>query len=330
VLHDWPVDAPRNRLGLARWLIDRANPLTARVIVNRHWQQIFGQPLVATPDDFGMRGKPPTHPQLLDWLAVELIESGWDLQHVQRLMLTSAAFRQASASSAEQMAADPLNRYYARYSRTSLTAEQVRDSALLAAGLLDQRVGGKSVFPYQPAGLWEAISYDPREFTAQTYTQSRGADLYRRSLYTFWKRSLPPPALAAFGAPTRELCTVERSTAVTAGQSLVIWNDPTYVEAARQIAQRVLRDDAFDSSTDPVDRLYESMLSRQPTAAECVIMQELLQQQVIKYQADAAEALDLLSVGDSARDKTIAPTQLAAWTIVAQTLMMTDEFLSRP
>ncbi|MDP7206891.1 MAG: DUF1553 domain-containing protein, partial [Pirellulaceae bacterium] len=222
-----------NRLGLARWLVDRRNPLTSRVAVNRFWLLLFGQGLVRTPRDFGTRGEWPTHPDLLDWLAVEFMESGWDVKQLVRLIVLSATYQQASRVSPERRLADPGNRLWSRAPRLRLDAEVIRDQALAIGGLLDVRIGGMSVYPYHPPGLWREVSFNPRDFTAQVYLPSSGQDLFRRSLYTFWKRTVPPPALAVFDAPNRETCVVQRPRTTSPQQALVLMNDPTYVEAAR-------------------------------------------------------------------------------------------------
>ena len=231
----FPADQPRNRLGLARWLTARTNPLAARVVVNRIWRMHFGRGLVATQEDFGSQGRLPTHPALLDWLAARFIDSGWDVKALHRLIVSSRAYQRASQAPADLIARDPDNLLLARGPKTRLLAEEIRDSALAASGLLTRRIGGPSVKPYQPAGLWEQAG------TGKTYTQDSGPALYRRSLYTFWKRTLPPPAMATFDAMSREVCTAKRDVTATPLQSLVLLNDPQFVEAARVLAERLLR-----------------------------------------------------------------------------------------
>ena len=230
---------PPTRLSLAKWLVDPAHPLTARVAVNRFWQMYFGTGIVKTQEDFGVQGEPPVHPELLDWLATEFIRTGWDTRAMQRLIVTSATYRQSSKVTAALLEKDPENRLLARASRLRLPAEMIRDTALAASGLLNGEIGGPSVFPYQPRGLWEEMAFG-EGFSAQAYEQSHGKDLYRRGMYTFWKRTVPPASLATFDAPDREKCTARRALTNTPLQALVLMNDPTYVEAARAMAQRVL------------------------------------------------------------------------------------------
>ncbi len=242
-LPPFPADQPRNRLGLARWLTARTNPLAARVVVNRIWRMHFGRGLVATQEDFGSQGRLPTHPALLDWLAARFMDSGWDVKALHRLIVSSRAYQRASHAPADLIARDPDNLLLARGPKTRLLAEEIRDSALAASGLLTRRIGGPSVKPYQPAGLWEQAG------TGKTYTQDSGPALYRRSLYTFWKRTLPPPAMATFDAMSREVCTAKRDVTATPLQSLVLLNDPQFVEAARVLAERLLRPPAGSPPT---------------------------------------------------------------------------------
>lgn len=328
VLPRFPADAPRNRLGLARWIVNPANPLPARVAVNRLWQHFFGVGLVTTPEDFGRRGEPPSHPELLDWLAVEFVESGWDVKHMVRLVVGSATYLQASRARPELMAADPNNRLLARAPRVRLDAETIRDSALSVSGLFDNRLGGPNVFPYQPGGLWEEISYDPAEFTAQTYRQSQGRDLYRRSLYTFWKRTLPPPALVIFDAPTREKCTVGRMRTNTPLQALVLMNDPTYVEAARKLAERMLVEGG-QTREARVATAFRWVTSRWPDAEESAALVALYEKQLVRFEKDSQAAAKLLAVGESSRDQQLAIAELAAWTTVANVLLSLDEVITR-
>ena len=242
VLPPMPKDAPANRLGLAKWLTSAENPLTTRVIVNRYWQMYFGNGLVKTSEDFGSQGEPPSHPELLDWLAVEFRESGWDVKHIQKLIVMSATYRQSSVVTKELLQRDPENRLLARMTRLRLQAEFIRDQALAVSGLLNGEIGGASVSPYQPRGLWEELMSraDGDNWTAQKYKQSSGKDLYRRTMYTFWKRTCPPPSLTTLDAPDRETCVVRRSRTNTPLQALVLMNDPTYVEASRKLAERIL------------------------------------------------------------------------------------------
>ena len=325
-------DAAANRLGLAKWLVDDGNPLTSRVTVNRYWQMFFGTGLVKTADDFGSQGELPSHPDLLDWLAVEFREKNWDTKGFVRMLVTSATYRQASAVSRELLAKDPENRLLARGPRFRLQAEFVRDQALAVAGLLDPRMGGVSVFPYQPPGLWEELMSrsDGDQFTAQKYVQSHGADLYRRSMYTFWKRTSPPPGLAAFDAPDREICTVRRGRTNTPLQALVLMNDPTYVEAARKLAERMLKE--LPSAASPDDRIafaFRLATARRPTAEEAGVLRRIYQEQLAVYRSNAEAATKLLSVGESPRDDKLDPLDLAAWTTVATTILNLDETITK-
>ena len=322
-----PSDAQRNRLGLARWLVSPEHPLTARVAVNRYWEMYFGQGLVKTTEDFGSQGEAPTHPELLDWLAVEFIESGWDIRHMQRLIVTSATYRQDSRVTPELAERDPENRLLARGPRFRLPAEMVRDNALYVSGLLEEKIGGPSVNPYQPAGIWEDVSYGDR-FTAQSYEQDHGEALYRRSMYTFWKRTAPPPSLTAFDAPDREKCTVRRARTNTPLQALTLLNDPTYVEASRALASRVMRE-AGDSDADRLDRTYELTLGREPTPAERDVLLTLLSKQREDYEANPKAAEQLLSVGESPLDPALDPADLAAWTLASSTVLNLDEAVTK-
>ena len=233
-LPPFPANQPRNRLGLARWLTDRGNPLAARVVVNRIWRMHFGRGIVATQEDFGSQGRLPTHPELLDFLADRFVKSGWDVKALHRLIVTSEAFQQTSLVAPAVAARDPDNQWLSRGPKRRLVAESIRDSALAASGLLNRTIGGPSVKPYQPAGLWEQAG------TGKTYKQDTGGDLYRRSLYTFWRRTSPPPSMTTFDAMSREVCTAKREVTTTPLQSLVLLNDPQFVEAARRLAEHAL------------------------------------------------------------------------------------------
>ena len=328
---DWlpafPSNAPRNRLGLARWLISPEHPLTARVAVNNYWQQYFGNGLVRTAEDFGLQGELPTHPALLDWLAREFIESGWDIKALQKKIVMSATYRQSSRLTAGLKAKDPANTLLARGPRYRLYAESVRDNALASSGLLSKQIGGRSVFPYQPEGLWKEMAYGDM-FTAQVYRESSGEDLYRRSIYTFWKRTIPPPSLGVFDAPDREKCIVRRSLTNTPLQALVLMNDPTYVEASRALAERMLLDGG-PTSADRIRIGYERALARQPSNLETQLLQDLALVQETKFSAAPDQAEVLLEVGKTARSKKIKSTELAAWTIVASSILNLDETISK-
>jgi mono/diheme cytochrome c family protein len=320
-----PKDAPANRLSLAEWLFSPQNPLTARVAVNRYWQLYFGIGLVKTTEDFGSQGDAPIQRDLLDWLAVEF-QRNWDIKSLQRLIVTSATYRQASHASAELIEKDPENRLLARGPRFRLPAEMVRDNALAASRLLNTKIGGASVFPYQPPGLWEELSRG-ETFTAQEYHESQGDDLYRRSMYTFWKRTVPPAALTTFDAPDREKCTSRRLITNTPLQALVLLNDPTYVEASRVLAQRAILQAGADSEAR-VRFLFREATARRPTAAETRILLDLAQRRLEHYKKEPAAAAKLIAVGAS-KPGNVEATELAAWTTVASTILNLDETITK-
>jgi hypothetical protein len=325
-----PPGAPPNRLGLARWLVDPSHPLTARVIVNRYWQMVFGTGLVKTAEDFGTQGERPSHPELLDWLATEFVAGAWDVKGMQRLLVTSAAYRQASAVRPDLLAKDPENRLLGRMSRLRLPAEFIRDQALAASGLLNSEVGGHSVSPYQPPGLWEELAsrLDGANWTAQTYTQSKGRDLYRRSMYTFWKRTSPPPTLTTFDAPDRETCTVRRARTNTPLQALILMNDPTYIEASRKLAERVLTEGG-PSTEGRIALAFRLVTGRRPRDAEVGVLGKVHDAQLAAYRKDPQAALKLLQVGESARNDKLDPAELAAWSVVASVILNLDETVTR-
>jgi hypothetical protein len=324
-----PKDAPANRLGLARWLVDPSHPLTARVIVNRYWQMYFGTGIVKTAEDFGAQGEWPSHPELLDWLATEFVRSGWDVKAMQRLIVTSATYRQSSAVQSEAFAKDPENRLLARAPRLRLHAEFIRDQALAVSKLLDDDIGGASVSPYQPPGLWEELAsrLDGKNWTAQTYVQSHGKDLYRRTMYTFWKRTSPPPTLVTFDAPDRETCTVRRPRTNTPLQALVLMNDPTYVEASRKLAERVMTE--TPTTEERMELAFRLVLARRPTSPERAVLGQVFETQLAAYRKDNAAALKLLAVGESRRNPKLDPAALAAWAMVASTILNLDEAVTR-
>ena len=306
-----PAGAEANRLGLARWLVDPGHPLTARVTVNRYWEMYFGTGLVKTLEDFGTRSELPSHPELLDWLATEFVRSGWDVKAMQRLIVTSSTYRQSSRLTPWHAEHDPENRLLSRASRFRLPAEMIRDGALAVSGLLNGAIGGPSVFPYQPADLWKPLAYGAH-FTAQSYTPSHGEDLYRRSMYSFWKRTVPPPSLNTFDAPDRESCTVRRPRTNTPLQALVLLNDPTFVEAARFLAQRMLA----EAGADPADRVrfaYRLTAAREPSTTELGVLVEAAQGQLDEYRDDPEAAHQLLTVGEGSYDPGHDPIELAAW-----------------
>jgi hypothetical protein len=316
----WPAGAPRNRLGLAQWLVSRENPLTPRVAVNRLWQQCFGEGLVRTAEDFGTQGEPPTHPELLDWLAATFRDGGWDVKDMLRQIVTSRTYRQQSATRNKQ---DPDNRLLARGPRGRLTAEMLRDQALAASGLLVPRIGGPSVKPYQPPGLWEAVSYNAEE----TYVADTGDGLWRRSLYSYVKRQSPPPLLLIFDGPTREKCTIRRPRTNTPLQALVLLNDPVFVEAARMLAARSLVLPGEDS--ERLRDLWRRVLVRDASQEELALLQGLLNRQRERLARSPEAARQLLAVGVAKHDAGLDACELAAWTVVAQTVLNLDEALTK-
>jgi hypothetical protein len=311
-----------NRLDLARWLVAPENPLTARVFVNRLWLMAFGQGIVKTPDDFGSQGAWPTHPDLLDWLAVEFRDSRWDVKHLTRLMVTSSAYRQSSHVSEAQRHKDPYNLFLARQGRFRLEAEMVRDNALAISGLLVRKIGGPSVKPYQPAGYWQHLNFPKRE-----YFPDKGENQYRRGLYTYWQRSFLHPSLLAFDAPSREECTVQRPRSNTPLQALVLLNDPTYVEAARALAENMIR--AGKSSEARIQFAFKKAVSRPASAAEVKLLTELADKHAEQYQKDAKAAAALLHVGDRPMPTDIPAPELAAWTSVARVILNLHETITR-
>jgi hypothetical protein len=323
-----PEGAPADRLGLARWITMRSNPLTARVAVNRFWKIFFGTGIVGTPADFGAQGEWPTHPALLDWLAVEFMESGWDVKHLVRLIVSSETYRQSSAASPELLERDPQNRLLARGPRFRVPAEFIRDTALKVGGLLVPRVGGPSVNPYTPGDLWREVShYGSTPATAQAFVQDHGERLYRRSLYTFWKRTAPPPNMMAFDAPNREVCTISRSNTTTPLQALVTLNDPQFVEAARAFAQRILQ-----RATDDAARLhwaFQEATSRAPEPAEVDVLKSALARERERFRGNPERAAEVLSVGESPRDPAIQPAEHAAWMQLASLLLNLSEVVTR-
>ncbi|MCW5969564.1 MAG: DUF1553 domain-containing protein [Blastocatellales bacterium] len=327
VLPPMPNDAPRNRLTLARWLVEPGHPLTARVAVNRFWAMLFGAGIVKTVEDFGSQGEPPVHPELLDYLATEFVASGWDVKGMLRMIVTSAAYRQSSKAAHELMEKDPENRLIARGPRHRLQAESIRDVALAASGLLNRDIGGPSVFPYQPPGLWEELAFGDG-FSAQEYQQSSGAELYRRSMYTFWKRTSPPATMAIFDAPDREKCTARRPVTNTPLQALALLNDPTFVEAARALASRALLEAGRDANAR-LQYAFRLATARHPSTAEINVLKSLLEKELRKYRRDRESAQKLLKVGESVADERLDAAELAAWSVVASAILNLDETITK-
>ena len=321
-----PEGAPKNRLGLARWLVQPSHPLTARVTVNRFWQQLFGTGLVKTAEDFGTQGQNPTHPELLDWLATEFVSSGWNVRQMLKLIVTSETYRRSSRIPPELLARDPQNELLARAPRFRLDAEVIRDSALLTSGLLVERVGGKSVRPYQPDGLWEAVGFVGSN--TSVFKRDAGDSLYRRSLYTFWKRTSPPPSMLTFDAPSRENCTVRRARTNTPLQALVLLNDTQYVEAARMMAERLLATEGLDDD-GRITLAPRKAVSRTPSAEELVILRNLLAGQRAKFTADKDAATKLLTYGETKRNEMLDPAEHASWTMLCNLMLNLDEAVMR-
>ncbi len=312
-----------NRLDLADWLVSPSNPLTARVFVNRLWKHFFGTGLSKVLDDLGAQGEPPIHAELLDWLACEFRDSGWDVKHIVRLLVSSQAYRQVSTASRDAIVRDPYNRELARQGRWRLDAELVRDNALSVSGLLVSRIGGPSVKPYQPAGYWENLNFPPR-----TYQNDSGPDQYRRGLYTWWQRSYVHPSMLAFDAPTREECTAERTRSNIPQQALVLLNDPTYVEAARSLAARIVADGGV-SVASRLEWAFRRVLQRAPQAEEARELEGLLKKHLAEFDA-APEAVEkLLSVGNAKSADAKPTAELAAWTSIARVLLNLHETITR-
>lgn len=333
-------NAPANRLDFARWLTNPAHPLMSRVIVNRYWQMFFGTGLVKTVEDFGSQGELPSHPDLLDWLAVDFSsplpapggmapKRPWSVRDLVRMIVTSATYRQSSVVNKDLHAKDPENRLLGRGLRFRLQAEFIRDQALAISGLLNRDIGGQSVSPYQPAGLWQELASrnDSKNWSAQFFVQSKGKDLYRRTMYTFWKRTSPPPQLVTFDAPDREICTVRRARTNTPLQALVLMNDPTYVEASRKFAERILKHDK--STESRLAFAWRLATARSPNDREIAILKRTLNQQLQHYQQDSKAADALLRVGESPRDESLSAPELAAYTVVASVILNLDEVVNK-
>jgi hypothetical protein len=313
----------RNRLSFARWLVSPEHPLTSRVAVNRAWQTVFGNGLVRTVEDFGVQGERPSHPQLLDWLAVDFQRRGWDVKELYRSLLSSAVYQQSSRVTSQVLEQDPDNRLLARGPRFRLSAEMVRDQALAVAGLLTERLGGPSVKPYQPEGLWAEIATDTN------YVQSHGADLYRRSLYTYWKRTVAPPAMMNFDAGAREMCEVRQSRTNTPLQALTLMNETTFVESARVLAQHCLGNGQLRVDKDRLEFAFRTITGRRPTAAEQSVLLQSLQHQLGEFRNAPHDAAELAAVGEFPVDDGVDPVELAAWTTIVGLILNLDETVTR-
>jgi hypothetical protein len=315
---------PKNRLGLARWLTAPENPLFSRVTVNRLWQQFFGTGIVKTADNFGMQGEAPSHPDLLDWLAVDFREGGWDQQKLIRKIVLSATYGQSATFRSEPQ--DPENRLLARGPSFRLSAEMIRDQALAVSGLLVRKIGGPSVKPYQPEGIWEDLGAPPSH--AEIYVQGHGPDLYRKTMYTYWRRAVTHPVLSTFDAPSRDYCTVRRDATNTPLQALAMLHDPTYLECARVLAQKLL---ASPPPTDapPIREAFLRILARPPSDAEESLLTKLHQQRLARYQADPPAADKVLHIGEFPVFPEIPPARLAALADVCHVILNLSETITR-
>ncbi len=322
VLPPFPAGASTNRLGLAKWLLEPEHPLMARVTVNRFWQMMFGKGIVETSDNFGSQGAPPTHPELLDWLAVDFVEHGWDVKRCLKQIALSATYRQSSQVSAELLVRDPQNDLLACGPVRRLSAEMLRDSALFESGILVEKVGGPSVKPYQPEGIWDIAMGKP------TYGMGKGDDLHRRSLYTFWKRTVPPPTMMTFDAADRSYCTARRQQTSTPLQSLVLLNDPQFVEAARMLSHRMLKEGGA-TTEERMTWLFRTVCGRPPTAKELPVLKRLLDEQHDLFATDPGAAEKLLKIGEVKTEEALDKIQIAAGTVLANALLNHDESIMR-
>ena len=341
VLPAWSEDQPRNRLGLASWLLRPEHPLTARVTVNRFWQELFGRGLVRTSEDFGISGELPSNQELLDWLAIEFRDGSpnlvsefdlaknpqrtWDIKRFYKLLVTSATYRQAALTTKEKLERDPQNKLLSRGPRFRMDAEMIRDYALASSGLLVPKLGGPSVKPYQPEGVWEAVAMIGSN--TRDYKRDTGESLYRRSLYTFIKRSAPPASMEIFNATAREQCTVRRERTNTPLQALVTLNDPQFIEAARHLAQTVLK--SGGTTEQQLDQLSKRLLARPFRPSELPVVQSSLADLTAYYRDHEADATALITTGESKPDTTLDPKTLAAWTMLANEVMNLDEVLNK-
>ena len=322
-----PSDLPKNRLGFAQWLVRPEHPLTARVTVNRFWQECFGTGLVKTAGDFGLSGELPSHPELLDWLAVDFRDNGWDVKGFFKRLVTTAAYKQSAAAKPEAIEKDPQDRYLARGPRYRMDAEMVRDYALATSGLLVPKIGGPSVRPYQPEGVWEAVAMPGSD--TRDYRRDAGEKLYRRSLYTFWKRSAPPASMDIFNAPSREVCTVRRERTNTPLQALATMNDIQFVEAARRLAEVIVKEGCDCDCGERFDLVSMKLLARPFRPEEAKVVRESFEGLLAYYKAHPEDAAKLIAVGESKADPSLDVPTLAAWTMLANELLNLDEVLNK-
>jgi len=321
-----PSGEPHNRLALAKWTVSSANPLTARVTVNRMWYELFGTGIVETTEDFGIMGQRPTHPELLDWLAVEFRESGWNIKHMYKLMVMSAVYRQSGKSTSQQLAKDPRNLLLSHGPRFRMDAEMLRDIALQTSELLVNKIGGPSVKPYQPPNIWEEVSY-PTSDTLH-YVQDHGDALYRRSMYTYVKRMASPPNMDTFDAPMRDVVCTRRQRTDTPLQALITMNDVQWMEAARALAQRVVHEAGPDTE-QRINRMSEILLAHGASAPMAAALETSLHQMQQHYARDPKAAHSLVEIGEKKRDASIPEPELAAWTMVASEMLNLDETMNK-
>ena len=312
-----------DRLKLAKWLVSESNPLTARIIVNRFWAMLFGKGIVATPDDFGSQGDLPSHPELLDWMAVDFMEKGWDVKAFLKSILMSATYQQSSIGDKKANEIDPTNEWYARFPAHRLSAEIIRDNALAASGLLVKKIGGKSVYPYQPKGIWKALATNETE-----YKQGTGEDLYRRSMYTIWKRSSPPPSMMNFDAPDRFYCMVNRQKTSTPLQALVLMNDPQYVEAAKALGELSLKKGG-NSIPERLDFMYKSLVGRAPSSVEKEALENLYKEERESLSNEKERAKNLLGIGEYVVEESLDEVEAATHMLLASAIMNYDEFVMK-
>jgi hypothetical protein len=319
-LNRFSEEFANDRLGLAQWLVHPRHPLTARVAVNRMWQQFFGTGLVKTAENFGTQGELPSHPKLLDWLAVQFVQSGWDVKALQKLIVMSGTYRQSSRTTPELGLKDPENRLLARGPRFRMHPFVLRDSMLASTGLLVEKFGGLPAKPYMPPKIWRAISNN-------TYEQDKGAQLYRRSVYTFWRRTIPPPNMVSFNASEREVCVVRKDRTNTPLQALTLMNNITFVEASRFLAEGMMQHSADDRAA--IEFGFRQLVARVPTETEFALLEEAHASFRAKYRGQEASALQLLSVGEKPRDETLDPIRHAAMTMTASLMMNLDEAVTK-
>jgi hypothetical protein len=323
----WPKDAPKNRLGLARWFLQPQHPLTARVVVNRFWAQLFGVGLVKSVEDFGTQGEWPSHPEVLDTLARDFVDGGWNVKGFFKSVVLSSTYRQTSDASPELYARDPENRLLARGPRVRLTSEQIRDQALAVSGLLAEKIGGPSVRPYQPESLYKGIVVDA-PYPSTTWELGKGDELYRRSLYTFWKRTVPHPAMLTFDSPDREFCSARRSRTNTPLQALVLWNETGYLESSRKLGERMLKEGGADD-TSRATFAFRLATGRMPRAEESAVLIRTYAKLRADFSARPDDAAKLIKVGVSVPDPALSAVELAAAAGVANLILTLDETITK-